>query len=126
MIGAVGERPLGVQTGQLTSIARWFQTLHGDLPVIHADGPRTSTIALVAAVLEPKSIAGFTLFEPLDSLKESIESPRDYAQSPELFCFGLLESFDLKQVAALIALRPLRLEHASDQARTELGETATK
>lgn len=121
MVGTVGERPLGLQTGQLTSIARWVQTEHGDAPKIHADGPRTSTIALVAAALEPKAVGGLTLVKPLGSLKELIESSKDYAQAPELFCFGLLESFDLKQIAALVAPRTLRLEDASERARAELG-----
>jgi len=29
--------------------------------------------------------------------------------SPELFCFGLLEHFDVKQLAALVAPRPVAL-----------------
>jgi dienelactone hydrolase len=125
LLGAVGERPLGVQAGQLMAIARWSLDEHADGPAtIVAVGPRTGTIALVAAALEEKAIAGVELHDPLASLKEVIERGDDYTKSPELFCFGLLESFDLKQIAALVAPRPVKLEGASDRARSELSATA--
>ena len=60
------------------------------------------------------------LHEPLGSLKELIESSREFSASPELFCFGLLASFDLKQVAGLVAPRPVELHRASDRAKAEL------
>ena len=121
MVGTVGERPLGLQVGQVAAVARWAMERSGVAPTVVAVGPRTSTVALVAAALEEKAIAGVVLHEPLGSLKELIESSREFSASPELFCFGLLASFDLKQVAGLVAPRPVELHRASDRAKAELA-----
>ena len=43
----------------------------------------------------------------MKSLKEIIDSNASIPDKPELFCFGLLESFDIKQLAALVAPRPV-------------------
>ncbi len=43
----------------------------------------------------------------MDSLKDLIEQGQSFEQSPELFCFGLLEAFDLPQIEALVAPRPV-------------------
>ncbi len=32
---------------------------------------------------------------------------RKFEQMPELFCFGLLEAFDIEQLRALVAPRPV-------------------
>ncbi len=108
LVGAVGERPLGLQASQLTAVARWSQTEHKSGPVtIVAVGPRTSTFALVAAGLEEKAIGALELHGALGSLKTVIEQDWTVDQKPELFCFGLLEAFDIKQLTALIAPRPV-------------------
>ncbi len=87
MLGAVGERPLGVQAGEAACIARWIKSERQTPVTIAALGPRTSTVALVAAALEPNAIAGVDATDPLGSLKVPIEEIRDYSASPELFCF---------------------------------------
>jgi hypothetical protein len=51
-----------------------------------------------------------------------IEQNRSVDQMPEMFCFGLLEAADVKQLAALVAPRPLRLPGASDRAKKELSD----
>ena len=58
----------------------------------------------------------------LASLKEIIEENRTVDKTPEMFCFGLLEHFDIKQIAALTAPRPLRFAGTTDRHRVELGE----
>jgi hypothetical protein len=122
LVGAVGERPLGIQAGQVMTVARWAASERGGGPItVVADGPRTSTIALVAAALEDKAIAGLELHGPLGSLKEAIESAKEFASSPELFCCGLLESFDIRHLAALVAPRPVAVRKPNDRARSEFG-----
>ncbi len=120
LVGAVGERPLGIQAGQLMSVARWVESQHGQAPEVVAVGPRTSTIALTAAALEPAHIGGVELHDPLGSLKQLIEDRKVFQDAPELFCFGLLESFDIQTIAALVAPRPVRLVEPSDRAKAEL------
>jgi hypothetical protein len=102
LVAALGERPLGVQAGQVMAAARWMKA-RDDLGRIrvNAVGPRTSVIARVAAALEPKAIGAVDVEKPLDSLKSLVERHADYPESPELFCFGLLEAFDMPQLEAL-------------------------
>jgi hypothetical protein len=85
-----------------------------------AHGPRTSTIALVAAGIEPTAFAGVELNETLGSLKQMIEENQLVNQSPEMFCFGLLERFDILQLAALVAPRPITVHQPDDRVKDEL------
>jgi hypothetical protein len=43
---------------------------------------------------------------------------------PEIFCFGLLKAFDIKQLAALVAPRPVTFANAGERAKAELAELA--
>ncbi len=123
LVAAVGERPLGIQASQVAAVARWAAGRHKDNPVtVFAVGPRSSTFALVAAALEQKAIARVELYGALGSLKEVIEQNWGVNQKPELFCFGLLEAFDIKQITALVAPRPIRFVDGSDRVRSELAE----
>ena len=125
LVAAVGERPLGLQASQVAAIARWsagqFKT--GPATLV-ARGPRSCTFALVAAGLEETAIGQVELHGALGSLKEVIENDWAVDQKPELFCFGLLEAFDVKQMAALIAPRPVTFAGAGDRAKSELAELA--
>ncbi|MBI3466683.1 MAG: acetylxylan esterase, partial [Planctomycetes bacterium] len=115
LLATVGDRALGIQASQLAAIARWTQSRgKSGLATIAATGPRSSTIALVAAGLEDRAIGGVRLRGSLGSLKEVIEKNNwSFEQAPELFCFGLLEAFDIPQLAALVAPRPVKFETSS-------------
>jgi len=117
LVSAVGDRPLGVQSGQVAAVCRWA----GSDVEVAAVGPRTSLIALVAAGLEEKAIAGLELSGSLGSLKEVLERNQTVNATPEVFCFGLLERFDVKHLAALAAPRPVRFRDPSERARKELA-----
>jgi dienelactone hydrolase len=120
LLTAIGDRPLGLQASQLAAVARWLRTERNAGPVtVVAVGPRLSTVALVAAALEEKAIARLELQGSLGSLKEVIKQNRSVEQMPELFCFGLLEAFDIKQLIALTAPRPVR---ASDHVMSEFPD----
>jgi dienelactone hydrolase len=122
LIAAVGERPLGLQASQLAAVARWSVATHKNGPVtVAAVGPRTGTIALVAAALAPKAVGKVELDGSLGSLKEVIEQNRLVDQAPELFCFGLLEHFDILHLAALSAPRPVVILKAGSRVRKELA-----
>ena len=123
LVSAVGDRPLGLQASQLAAVARWSVAEHKTGPVtIVAAGERSSTFSLVAAALEADAIGGLELHRALGSLKEVIEQNGSADKTPELFCFGLLERFDVKQIAALVAPRPVRIAAPSDRARSELSD----
>ncbi len=101
LVAAVGERPLGIQAGQIAATARWAKQLYGDSPTILAIGPRTSLAALIASALEPDAVAGARVIESFRSMREVIAMDLGANQTPELFCFGLLEQFDIPQIAEL-------------------------
>ena len=108
LIAALGERPLGIQAGQIAAAARWARERHGVAVQVHAVGPRLSLAALIAGALETEAISGLRLEESLSSLREIIDRDLDARQAPELFCFGLREAFEIDDIAALVA--PRRVE----------------
>lgn len=122
LIAAEGERLLGLQASQLAAIARWSLTEHQTGPVtVVALGPRTSICALVASGLEEKAIGKLELHGSLGSLKEVIEQNLGVNQMPELFCFGLIEAIDVKQLTAMTAPRPVAFLRPTDRVKTELA-----
>jgi len=125
LVATVGDRPLGLQAGQLAAVARWSAGRDSAAPVtLVAIGPRTSVFALVAAGLETQAVAAVELRQSLGSLKEVIERNAAVAESPELFCFGLLECCDVQQLTALVAPRPVRFIEPGDRAKQELAGLA--
>jgi len=107
-IACSGGRPLGIEAAHLAAISRWLAKGRGFGPVrIISLGPRSGLIALVAAGLEEASIAGVEFDKGLKSLKEALDRNLTVEDAPELFTFGLLEKFDIPQLAALVSPRPV-------------------
>jgi hypothetical protein len=108
MLDTVGDRPLGVQASQLVAIARHAHETDqvGRTVTLHSIGPRSSLIALVAAALEPQAVGEVSQRDAMTSLKQHvIEQNRGVSEAAELFCFGLLEHFDIPQLQTLVAPR---------------------
>jgi hypothetical protein len=121
LLGTVGERPLGIQASQLRAAAQWLRRDRNAGPItLLASGQRTTLAALVAAGLDETAIGDLELHGALRSLKEPLEQKVLFQAAPEVFCFGLLESFDIKQLTALSALRRVRFVESSSRARSEL------
>jgi hypothetical protein len=89
---------------------------------IVADGPRSSVIAFAAAALDDKTIGRVEVISPTGSLKQIVEANRAFNESPELFCFGLLERFDVKDLAALVAPRPVVIRNPDERSRKEFAD----
>ena len=101
LVAGVGSRPVGIQSAQIAAIARWA-TGQFKMPVgIESVGPRSGFAALITAALEPQ-IASLRQTGALPSLHEVIRNDWTFDQRPELFCFGLLESFDVPQLQKLV------------------------
>ena len=121
LVAAVGERPLGIQSSQLSAICRWWIEQHKLRQAsIVAVGPRSSLFALVTAALDEVAISGVELHGSLGSLKEIIEQNRSVETAPEQFTFGLLELVDIRQLVALVAPRPAVFAAASERVKQEL------
>lgn len=135
LVSSVGSRPLGIQAAQLAAAARWAQEQFRTGPVtLVAVGPRLSLAALCAASLDGAgagsagldgaSVRDLEVTGALGSLKEVLEQNKSVDQAPELFCFGLLEEFDICQLAALAAPRPVLFHEPSERAKAELAPLA--
>ena len=120
LLAALGDRPLGIQASQVGAAVSWLRREHGEPVRIVAAGPRTSLIALVAAALDPEPIAGVELHESLGSLKEILDRDLTARDVPEMFCFGLLEAFDIKQLVALAAPRPVTFAAPTTRMQADL------
>ena len=95
LVAAVGERPLGIQASQIAAAARWARTEFGKPVEVLAIGPRSSLVALCAGAIENEAIAAVQTPDSFQSLKQILEKNISVETAPELFCFGLLESFDI-------------------------------
>ena len=101
LVAAVGERPLGIQTSQVAAIARWTHERTKKPVDLEAHGMRTSAIALMSTTLEIKNIRKAELHGSLRSFKSLIKEGYGANKYPELFCFGLLEYFDVPELMKL-------------------------
>jgi dienelactone hydrolase len=103
LLNAAGVRPLGIQVAQILALAAWLRETSGGRPVsLQAGGLAMSVAALVAVALEPPLFGDLLTDSLPDTLGRLIDWPVDYESAPSLFCFGLLERFD---VSDLIRLR---------------------
>ena len=99
-LASCGERPLGLQASQLGAVARWLRSRGGGPVAIHAVGPRMCMAARVADALDA-SINDVHVSGELATLRLVIDEDWPYERAPELFCSGLLESFDIPQLREL-------------------------
>ncbi len=121
LISSVGQRALGIQAAQILALARWAKHQYPDQPVmIAATGPRTCMAALVATALAPSLVDSAELDGALASLKLLVERDEPVENLPELFAFGLLAEFDVRQLVALAAPRAVIFQNADEPARREL------
>jgi hypothetical protein len=116
----IGDRPLGLQASEVAGTARWIAGRFKDEPItVVAVEPRCSTFALVAGAVE-EAIGTIELNGALGSLKEVIEKDWTMEKTPEMFCFGLLEAFDVAHIAAMAAPRKVTVHAPSERAKAEM------
>ena len=61
---------------------------------------------MVAGALETGAIGEVKSHQPMATLKEPVQKDMETRAAPELFCFGLAEWFDVKQLEALLPPAP--------------------
>jgi hypothetical protein len=102
MFATVGARPLGIQTAQLAAAGDWVREMFGDSKVdVSTDGYTSQVVALCAAALHPNRFGEIDSANGMSSLSDLFEQHTDYSKNPSLFCFGLLERFDLADLERL-------------------------
>ncbi len=105
MVSSSGGRMLGIQVAQLAAVMNHLGT-----PVLGLTtcGPVSSVVALMASALYDGEVDEVVLHRGLSSLRRLIDEPGRYESMSSLFCFGLLESFDIEDLIALI--HPARVD----------------
>ncbi len=112
LVSTVGERPLGVAAAQLLAAASAVKRERPHHVVTLAGLGRTAGIvALVAAALDPGDVDAVVAEDIPPTLKLLIADNVEYTACPHLFCFGLLERFDVRELVAMamprrVSLRP--------------------
>ncbi|MFP6901178.1 MAG: hypothetical protein VCA36_09555, partial [Opitutales bacterium] len=101
LVAAVGERPLGIQASQVAAAASWLNEKAGTAVEIRSYGQRSSLFALIATILEKNAISSLEAHGSFKSLKEILNNNWGANKYPELFCFGLLEYFDVPRFVDL-------------------------
>ncbi len=117
MMNTLGERPVGLEAAQTAAVVRWLQgdTIDGTstpgaskaepgsaTPVrVVTNGPRSETLAMVTAALEPELFSAVNVRHGLASLGDVFEHPPSYDQAPELMCLDLYKEFDFNVLSAM-------------------------
>ena len=71
--------------------------------------------------LSPPRLAARRYPAALASLKQLLEEDKTVEELPELFAFGLLAEFDVRDLVAMAVPRPVVFRDPSDRAKQEIG-----
>lgn len=104
MLSSSGARMLGLQVAQLVAVINGAGT---NAVSVRACGPMSSVVALIATALSDIEVDKVVVTRGLQSLHDLIDEPGRYESMSSLFCFGLFESFDIKDIIALIQPTPV-------------------
>ena len=104
LVASMGERPLGLEVGQLIGVAKWLAKNSGPAPLrLEATGIRSQVVALAAAALEPALFSDVVVTGGMHSLGFLLDAPVPQRSAPELFCLDLYKDFDLDHFIAMAA-----------------------
>jgi hypothetical protein len=69
--------------------------------LIATTGPRSETVALVAAAINPDLFSEFAARKTVSSLMDVFDHPQAYRGAPELLCLDLYHDFDFDVLKAI-------------------------
>ena len=112
LIATVGKRPLGIQVRQLQLLVEWVcQKYQVPQISLQSQGWNSGIVVLAASGLSPGRVKRINATEALVDLKVLINQHLDYENYPALFCFGLLEEFNVPELMALSSQVEIQYEH---------------
>ncbi len=132
LLTSIGQRPLGLEAAQLTGVVRWLglnldhgtpspqtgERAGGANPAkatppvqVVTTGPRSQTVVMVAAALEPNLFGQLALQQSIASLSDVFEHPSAYSKAPEITCLDLYHDFDFNTLALIAA--PARVKFSA-------------
>ena len=72
-------------------------------------GPRSETVAIVAAALEPGLFATLEARKSIASFSDVFQHPEAYDEAPELLCLDLYRDFDVNTLSAIASPAAINL-----------------
>lgn len=112
ILDGLGDRPLGLQAGQLIAIAQWMKQHEGVTSLrLEATGMRSQVVAMVTAALEPSLFSDLVVHQGVRSLGYLLAAPVTFQQAPELFCLDLYKSFDINNLSSMASPTEVEVEH---------------
>jgi dienelactone hydrolase len=125
MLNGLGERALGLEAAQLVGVAKWLNTglQHGSPTpgstlaatagqrqvAVITSGPRSESVALTAAALEPQVFNSLDARHAISTLAYVLDHPLKHGEVPELMCLDLFRYFDFDTLTSLAAPTKVRL-----------------
>jgi hypothetical protein len=104
LVATTGDRPLGIEAGQVIAAAKWLRQASGQPSVrLETSGIRSEVAGLVAAALEPSLFSEQVSRQAMSSLGFLLDTPVIFRAAPELFCLDLFKDFDIDHLTALAA-----------------------
>jgi hypothetical protein len=119
-IAAVGERPLGIEAGELIAATKWLRTALGVRQIrVESTGIRNSLIALTASAMEPGLFSEGEFRKAMRSLGYLLGEPVNFRQAPDLFCLDLYQDFDIDRLALMSRPARLTFDYIEERKRAE-------
>lgn len=118
LLNTLGERPLGLEAAQLIAVVHWLgedlqegspspgssavsETQPAPAANLVTTGPRSQTVATVAAALEPELFSTLEARQSISSLSVAFDPSTLYSQAPEIPCLDLYRDFDFNTLQAI-------------------------
>jgi hypothetical protein len=100
LVASSGDRPLGLEVGQLIGVAKHFHAGQHQIRV-ETVGIRSQVVALAAAAIEPELFSEIYSNDAMTSLSYLLDTPVPYRNAPDLFCLDLYKYFDIDRLTVL-------------------------
>ena len=110
LVASGGDRPLGIEVGQLIGVAKNFRTGQRRIR-LETQGIRSQVVALAATALEPELFSEIYSNDAMTSLSYLLDTPVPYRNAPDLFCLDLYKNFDIDRLTILAS--PVKVTLAS-------------
>lgn len=101
LVSTAGERPLGLQVGQLNAVIDWSVKQAHQAVELRPIGEGSCVTSLISGAMKSEWISFVSETDGIETLEKVITDNDSFEQIPELFCFGLLGVTDVPELRRL-------------------------
>lgn len=101
LVSTAGERPLGLQVGQLNAVIDWSVQQAHQAVELRPIGEASCVTSLISGAMKSEWISFVSETDGIETLENVITDNDSFEQIPELFCFGLLGVTDVPELRRL-------------------------